>query len=117
VLKRQHCAFKARLAAAPACQPPKPEPRRSNPDCVAIDHALRRRRLASASAAQITAAFIAAILSRANQTPCWCAGGPEWTDGRISFIRDYRYVRFVVVDAELVLAPDAAPPAEATAHG
>ncbi len=33
----------------------------------------------------------------------------EWTDGRISFIRDYRYVRYVVVDAELVLAPDAAP--------
>jgi RNA polymerase sigma-70 factor (ECF subfamily) len=33
----------------------------------------------------------------------------EWTDGRISFIRDYRYVRYVVDDAELVLAPDAAP--------
>ena len=31
----------------------------------------------------------------------------EWTDGRISFIRDYRYVRYVVDDAELVLAPDA----------
>jgi hypothetical protein len=30
----------------------------------------------------------------------------EWTDGRISFIRDYRYVRYVVDDAELVLAPD-----------
>jgi RNA polymerase sigma factor (sigma-70 family) len=28
----------------------------------------------------------------------------EWTDGRISFIRDYRYVRYVVDDAELVLA-------------
>ena len=41
----------------------------------------------------------------------------EWTEGRISFIRDYRYVRYVVDDAELVLAPDAAPPAEATAHG
>ena len=33
----------------------------------------------------------------------------EWTDGRISFIRDYRYVRYVVDDAELVLAPDATP--------
>ena len=33
----------------------------------------------------------------------------EWTDGRISFIRDYRYVRYVIDDAELVLAPDAAP--------
>jgi RNA polymerase sigma-70 factor (ECF subfamily) len=41
----------------------------------------------------------------------------EWTDGRISFIRDYRYVRYVVDDAELVLAPDTAPPGEGTAHG
>jgi hypothetical protein len=31
----------------------------------------------------------------------------EWKDGRISFIRDYRYVRYVVDDADLVLAPDA----------
>jgi RNA polymerase sigma factor (sigma-70 family) len=37
----------------------------------------------------------------------------EWTDGRISFIRDYKYVRYVIDDAELVLAPDT-PPAEAT---
>jgi RNA polymerase sigma-70 factor (ECF subfamily) len=37
--------------------------------------------------------------------------------GRISFIRDYRYVRYVDDDAELVLAPDAAPPGEGTAHG
>jgi hypothetical protein len=36
----------------------------------------------------------------------------EWTDGRISFIRDYKYVRYVVDDAELVLAPDTAPPGE-----
>ena len=28
----------------------------------------------------------------------------EWTDGRISFIRDYRHVPYVVDDAELVLA-------------
>ena len=41
----------------------------------------------------------------------------EWKDGRISFIRDYRYVRYVVDDAELVLAPDTAPPGEGTAHG
>jgi hypothetical protein len=33
----------------------------------------------------------------------------EWTHGRISFIRDYRYVRYVVDDAELSLAPDAKP--------
>jgi RNA polymerase sigma-70 factor (ECF subfamily) len=41
----------------------------------------------------------------------------EWTDGRISFIRDYKYVRYVVDDAELVLAPDAASAGEATADG
>jgi hypothetical protein len=34
----------------------------------------------------------------------------EWTDGRISFIRDYKYVRYVIDDAELVLAPETAPP-------
>jgi hypothetical protein len=28
----------------------------------------------------------------------------EWRDGRISFIRDYRHVGYVVDDAELVLA-------------
>jgi RNA polymerase sigma factor (sigma-70 family) len=36
----------------------------------------------------------------------------EWTDGRISFIRDYRHVPYVVDDAELVLAPDSAAPGE-----
>jgi hypothetical protein len=30
----------------------------------------------------------------------------EWRDGRISFIHDYRHVRYVVADAELALAPD-----------
>src|SRR6266550_2592320 len=34
----------------------------------------------------------------------------EWTDGRITFIRDYKYVRYVIDDAELVLAPDTARP-------
>nr|WP_257165240.1 sigma-70 family RNA polymerase sigma factor [Bradyrhizobium sp. SRS-191] len=29
----------------------------------------------------------------------------NWRDGKISFIRDYRYVRYVVADAELVLVP------------
>ena len=33
----------------------------------------------------------------------------EWRDGRISFIRDYRYVRYVAADADLVLAPDPGP--------
>jgi RNA polymerase sigma factor (sigma-70 family) len=42
-----------------------------------------------------------------------------WTAGRISFIRDYRYVRYVIDDAELVLAPDAALPCglDATVDG
>jgi hypothetical protein len=35
----------------------------------------------------------------------------EWRDGRISFIRDYRYARYFVADAEL--APDAKPAATA----
>jgi len=39
----------------------------------------------------------------------------EWRDGLISFIRDYKYVRYVINDAELVLAPDGAPPGEETA--
>jgi RNA polymerase sigma factor (sigma-70 family) len=30
----------------------------------------------------------------------------EWRDGRISFIRDYRYVRYAIADAELALVPD-----------
>jgi RNA polymerase sigma factor (sigma-70 family) len=29
----------------------------------------------------------------------------EWRDGRISFIHDYRYVRYVTADAELTMAP------------
>ncbi len=33
----------------------------------------------------------------------------EWRDGRISFIRDYRYARYVIADAELALASDAKP--------
>ena len=41
----------------------------------------------------------------------------EWRDGRISFIRDYKHVRYVIDDAELVLAPDVAPLGEGTAYG
>jgi RNA polymerase sigma factor (sigma-70 family) len=41
----------------------------------------------------------------------------EWRDGLISFIRDYKYARYVINDAELVLSPDAAPPGEGTAYG
>ena len=29
----------------------------------------------------------------------------EWRDGRISFIRHYRYVRYLTADAEVTLAP------------
>lgn len=32
----------------------------------------------------------------------------EWRDGRISFIRDYKYVRYIVNDAELVFAQEGA---------
>jgi RNA polymerase sigma factor (sigma-70 family) len=31
----------------------------------------------------------------------------EWRNGKISFIRDYKYVRYAAADAELTLAPDA----------
>jgi RNA polymerase sigma-70 factor (ECF subfamily) len=40
----------------------------------------------------------------------------EWRDGRISFIHDYRHVRYVVADAELALAPDAKPAGDGAAH-
>jgi hypothetical protein len=40
----------------------------------------------------------------------------EWRDGRISFIRDYRYVRYVAADAELVLATDAESAGGGAAH-
>jgi hypothetical protein len=33
----------------------------------------------------------------------------EWRDGQISLIRDYRYVRYVAAEAELVLALGARP--------
>jgi hypothetical protein len=38
----------------------------------------------------------------------------ERREGRISFIRDYRYARYVVADAEL--APDARPTCDGAAH-
>lgn len=40
----------------------------------------------------------------------------EWRDGRISFIHDYRYVRYVVTDAELALAPDADQAGDSAGH-
>ena len=38
----------------------------------------------------------------------------EWKDDRISFIRDYKYVRYIVDEAELLLAPEALSPGEGT---
>jgi RNA polymerase sigma-70 factor (ECF subfamily) len=39
----------------------------------------------------------------------------EWRDGRISFIHDYRHVRYVAADAELALAPDIKPAGDCVA--
>jgi RNA polymerase sigma-70 factor (ECF subfamily) len=39
----------------------------------------------------------------------------EWRDGRISFIHDYRHVRYVAADAELALAPDIKPAGDGAA--
>ena len=39
----------------------------------------------------------------------------EWRDGQISFIRDYRYVRYVTADEEVALAAKAEPPHDGAA--
>ncbi len=52
--------------------------------------------------------MIAVFEARADPKPSYIMW-LEWRDGRISFIRDYRYVRYVVADAELSLTPDATP--------
>jgi RNA polymerase sigma factor (sigma-70 family) len=53
---------------------------------------------------------IAVFEDRADPKPSYMMW-LEWRDGRITFIRDYRYVRYVVTDAELELAlsPDVKP--------
>jgi RNA polymerase sigma-70 factor (ECF subfamily) len=51
---------------------------------------------------------IAVFEDRANPKPSYIMW-LEWRGGQISFIRDYRYVRYVADDAELVLASDAEP--------
>jgi RNA polymerase sigma-70 factor (ECF subfamily) len=51
---------------------------------------------------------IAVFADRADPKPSYVMW-LEWHDGRISFIRDYKYVRYAIADAELVLAPDATP--------
>jgi RNA polymerase sigma-70 factor (ECF subfamily) len=40
----------------------------------------------------------------------------EWRDGRISFIHDYRYARYIVDDAKLLLAPDSGAEAGPDPH-
>jgi RNA polymerase sigma-70 factor (ECF subfamily) len=49
---------------------------------------------------------IAVFENRADPKPSYIMW-LEWRDGRISYIRDYRYVRYAAADAELALAPDA----------
>jgi hypothetical protein len=40
----------------------------------------------------------------------------EWRDGRISFIHDYRYVRYVTADADLTLTTEAKPAEDGAAQ-
>lgn len=58
---------------------------------------------------------IAVFEDRADTKPSYVMW-IEWRGGRISFIRDYRYVRYVTGDAELLLAPDAGSPPDGAAH-
>jgi RNA polymerase sigma factor (sigma-70 family) len=48
---------------------------------------------------------IAVFQNRADPKPSYVMW-LEWRDGRISFIRDYRYARYVTADVELAPAPD-----------
>jgi RNA polymerase sigma-70 factor (ECF subfamily) len=57
---------------------------------------------------------IAVFENRADPKPSYLMW-LEWRDGRISFIRDYKYVRYIVADAELSLAPDAKPAGDGAA--
>jgi hypothetical protein len=52
---------------------------------------------------------IAVFEDRADPKPSYIMW-LEWRDGRISFIRDYRYVRYVTADAELKNRKMRAPP-------
>jgi RNA polymerase sigma factor (sigma-70 family) len=49
---------------------------------------------------------VIAVFENGGDTPSYMMW-LEWRDGRISFIRDYRYVRYVIAQAELARAPDA----------
>ena len=52
--------------------------------------------------------MIAVFEDRADPKPSYTTW-PERRDSQISFIRDYRYVRYVTADAELTLASEAKP--------
>jgi RNA polymerase sigma factor (sigma-70 family) len=58
---------------------------------------------------------IAVFEDRADARPSYMMW-LEWRDGRISFIRDYRHVRYVAADAELLLTANAEPAGEGDAH-
>ena len=58
---------------------------------------------------------IAVFENRADAKPSYMMW-LEWDDGRIKFIRDYRYVRYVVAEAELALALHVPPADEGAAH-
>jgi hypothetical protein len=51
---------------------------------------------------------IAVFEDRADPKPSYIMW-LEWRDGQISFIHDYRYVRYVTADAEVTLALEAKP--------
>ena len=57
---------------------------------------------------------IAVFEDRADPKPSYMMW-LEWCCGRISFIRDYRYVRYVVADAELELVRDVKPAGDGAA--
>jgi len=58
---------------------------------------------------------IAVFENRADVTPSYMMW-LEWVDGRIKFIRDYRYVRYVVAEVELALALHVPPADEGAAY-
>jgi RNA polymerase sigma factor (sigma-70 family) len=58
---------------------------------------------------------IAVFEDRADPKPSYIMW-LEWRDGRITFIHDYRYVRYVTADAELALAPKAKPARDGAAQ-
>ncbi len=58
---------------------------------------------------------IAVFQDRADPKPSYFMW-LEWRDGRISFIHDYRYVRYIAADAELAFAPPAKPAGDGAGH-